>query len=113
MSHLKKHIFICENQREKNHPKGCCADKGGTALKHALKMQLAQKGLTKIYRANTAGCLDVCEHGSAIVIYPQDIWYGGVQLSDIEQIIEESILDDKVIERLIIPAKKQETENID
>ncbi len=113
MSHLKKHIFICENQREANHPKGCCADKGSKEIKNALKAEMASRGLKKVYRANTAGCLDVCEHGSSMVIYPQNIWYGHVQLSDIPEIVEESILKNNIIDRLVIPSKKQETDNID
>lgn len=113
MSHLKKHIFICENQRDAGHPKGCCADKDGKEIKNALKVELAKRGLKKVYRANTAGCLDVCEHGPAMVIYPQNIWYGGVQLKDIHQIVEESILDDKIIDRLAIPSKSKKKGNSD
>ena len=107
MAHLKKHIFVCENQRDANNPKGCCADKEGKEIKNAFKLEIAQKNLKKVYRINSAGCLDVCEHGAAIVIYPQNIWYGGVQLKDVPQIVAESILGDKIIERLIIPSKKE------
>lgn len=112
MSLLKKHIFVCENQREANHPKGCCADKGGREIKNALKMELVKNGLNKVYRSNSAGCLDVCEHGAAMVIYPQNIWYGNVQLSDIPEIVKYSILGNKIINRLLITTKlKQSSEN--
>lgn len=102
MNVLKKHIFICENLRDPSNPKGCCAAKGGKEIKNALKVKLAEKGFSKLYRANSAGCLDACEYGAALVIYPQNIWYGGVTLADIEEIIEQSILKDNVLDRLLI-----------
>ena len=102
MPSYKKYIFICENMRDPSHPKGCCGLKNGSNLKKILKQKLAEKGLSKTYRANTAGCLDVCEHGAAMVVYPQGFWYGHVQEKDLDQIIEDSLLNDKIIERLSI-----------
>ena len=67
-----------------------------------MKQKLAQKGLNKVYRTNSSGCLDACEHGAVMVIYPQAIWYGHVQESDIDEIIDKTILKDEVIERLLI-----------
>ena len=102
MPPFKKHIFICENLRPADSSKGCCASKGGAQIKKVMKQKLAQKGLNKIYRTNSAGCLDACEHGVAMVIYPQAIWYGHVEESDIDEIIDKSILRDDVIRRLQI-----------
>ena len=102
MPQLKKHIFICENLRPGDSPKGCCARKGSEQLKKVMKQKLAQKGLHKTYRTNSAGCLDACEHGAAMVIYPQAIWYGHVKEADIDEIIEKTILGDELIDRLII-----------
>jgi len=108
MSVLKKHIFICENMRDPDSPKGCCGRKGGSELKVSFKKKLALKLLNKIYRANTAGCMDACEHGAVVVIYPQGIWYGGVTMNDVDEIIEETVLNDKVISRLVIKEKMDE-----
>ena len=102
MPPLKKHIFICEHLRPDDSPKGCCARKGSEQLKNLMKKKLAQKRLNKIYRTNSAGCLDACKHGATMVIYPQAIWYGHVQGSDIDEIIEKSILNDEIIDRLLI-----------
>jgi len=102
MPAYQKYIFICENMRDPSHPKGCCGLKGGAELKKTLKQKLAEKKLNKIYRANTSGCLDMCEHGASMVIYPMGIWYGGVQQKDLEEIIEKSLLKDEVIEHLRI-----------
>jgi (2Fe-2S) ferredoxin len=105
MTPLKKHIFICENYRDPSNPKGCCAAKGGAELKNLFKQLLAEKGLKKEYRANSAGCLDVCEHGAALVIYPQNIWYGGIRQSDVPEIIEKSIINNEIIQRFVIKEK--------
>ena len=69
---------------------------------------MAEKGLHKIYRTNSAGCLGACEHGAAMVIYPAGIWYGHVKPDDLDEIIETSILGDGVVERLLIRKKDDE-----
>ena len=102
MPSYKKYIFICENMRDPSHPKGCCGLKGGSELKKSLKQLLAQKGLNKTYRANTSGCLDMCEHGATMVIFPQGIWYGHVKESDLQEIVEDTLLKNKIIDRLLI-----------
>jgi len=89
---FKKHIFICENSRPEDSPKGCCAAKGGAHLKKTMKQKLALRGLNKIYRTNSAGCLDACQYGAAMVIYPSGVWYGAVTENDIDEIIEKSII---------------------
>jgi (2Fe-2S) ferredoxin len=102
MPSFKKHIFICENLRPDDSPKGCCASRGSAEIKKQMKQKLVQKGLNKMYRTNSAGCLDACDHGVSMVIYPQAIWYGHVTESDIDEIIEKSILNDNVVDRLLI-----------
>ena len=59
-----------------------------------------------VVRANTAGCLDACEHGITIVIYPDSIWYGHVKKQDIPEIIDRTILNGEVIQRLLINDKR-------
>jgi (2Fe-2S) ferredoxin len=54
-------------------------------------------------RANASGCLDACEYGAAIVVYPDNVWYGGVTVDDIDEIIESHLLKDEPVERLRIP----------
>lgn len=96
-----KHIFICTNQRESD-AEGCCAFRGGADLQIELKKRLKTLGLSTEVRANKAGCLDACANGAVLVIYPQQIWYGRVKISDLDEIIEKSIVKDEVIERLNI-----------
>jgi (2Fe-2S) ferredoxin len=108
MHPYKKHIFVCENIRPENSPKGCCFRKDGPKIRSLLKEKLANKGLHKTYRINSAGCLGVCEHGAALVIYPQSIWYGKVSEKDVDEIIDESILGENQIDRLLIHRENDE-----
>jgi (2Fe-2S) ferredoxin len=103
MPRYERHVFVCTNQRPAGHPKGCCADKGGEEITALLKAELRSRGLQSIVRANKSGCLDACEFGASMVIYPEGIWYGGVRREDIPDIVEKTILNGELIERLLIP----------
>lgn len=96
----EKHIFICENKRPAGSPKASCADAGSPTIRSAMKQKMVELGLNKKYRINKAGCLGKCGLGPTMVIYPSRIWYGGVTLDDVDEIIEKSILKDEIIERL-------------
>ena len=96
------HIFVCCNTRDPAHPRGCCDPERSEALRNQFKIELKKRGLKGIVRANTAGCLDQCEHGPNLVIYPQEIWYGGVRIEDVPRIIEETIVNGVVLEDLVI-----------
>ena len=100
MAKFEKHIFICGNQRPVGHPRGCCDPTGQAALQKKFKQKLAELGLKGRVRANQAGCLDQCEHGPNVVIYPEAVWYGHVAESDVEEIIESHILRGHPVERL-------------
>ena len=106
MPQFTHHIFICTNRREPGNSRGCCNPDGSEALKKAFKKEVELRGLKPLVRANSAGCLDQCELGPTVVIYPQAIWYGGVQLSDVPRIVEETIIHGRVIEELRIPDDK-------
>jgi (2Fe-2S) ferredoxin len=69
-----------------------------------MKKRIKQAGLSgkgKI-RVNTAGCLDRCDRGPVIVIYPQAVWYTYLDEEDIDEIIDSLINDSRQIERLLI-----------
>lgn len=97
------HIFICCNQREPGNRRGCCDPEGSEALRSAFKAEVKKRKLGPLVRANKAGCLDQCELGPAVVIYPQGIWYGGVKVSDVPRIIEETVIQGKILPDLLIP----------
>ncbi len=88
MPPFERHLFICCNQREPEHPRGCCDPAGADGLQKAFKKALAERGLNRRMRANRAGCLDQCEHGPNVVVYPEGIWYGFVTEEDVNEIVD-------------------------
>ncbi len=106
MKRFEKHIFVCENKRPDGHPRGCCADKNSKQIRDLFKKRLKELGLNSSVRANTSGCLDACEHGVTVVVYPEQVWYGGVLLKDVEEIIEKHIIKNHPVERLKIKDEK-------
>lgn len=103
MTAFTHHIFVCSNRREPGHSRGCCCPDGTEAVRSALKAELAKRGLGPLVRANSAGCLEQCELGPVLVIYPQAIWYGRVQPADVPRIVEETIIGGRILEDLLIP----------
>ena len=103
MSLYKKHVFICENSRDKSDTRGSCSQKGSPALREKFKAAISEKGLKGRIRINKAGCLGTCNQGISMVIYPGGIWYGKISEADIDEIIEKSLLDDQIIDRLLMP----------
>jgi (2Fe-2S) ferredoxin len=75
-------------------------------LRNAFKSELKKHSLGPLVRANSAGCLDQCELGPVVVIYPQGIWYGRVQLSDVPRIVEETLVHGRIVEDLRIPPEQ-------
>jgi (2Fe-2S) ferredoxin len=106
MPQFTHHIFICINRREPESSRGCCNADGSEALRNAFKKEVERRGLKPLVRANASGCLDQCELGPTVVIYPQAIWYGGVKLSDVPRIVEETIINGRILEDLRIPDEK-------
>ncbi|HEX2865634.1 MAG TPA: (2Fe-2S) ferredoxin domain-containing protein [Ignavibacteriales bacterium] len=106
MKRYEKHIFVCENKRPEGHPRGCCFDKGSPDIREKLKKRLKELGLSHLVRANTSGCLDACEFGPSMVIYPEQVWYGGVREEDVEEIIQSHIINNIPVERLMIKDKR-------
>jgi (2Fe-2S) ferredoxin len=106
LKRYNKHIFVCENKRPDEHPSGCCADKESKEIRAIFKSRLKELGISSMVRANAAGCLDACEHGVTIVVYPEQVWYGAATKADVEEIIQKHILNDQPVKRLMIKDKK-------
>lgn len=81
---------------------GCCKSKESVPLYAALKAAAAKAGLGGRVRVNKAGCLDQCEQGVTIVVYPEGVWYGHVTLADVDEIVRDHLLDGRPVERLRI-----------
>ncbi len=100
MPRFRKHIFICNNDRGADNPKGCCSRAGSPALLDYIKKRVHELGLKGIVRVNKAGCLDQCERGVTVVVYPEGVWYGRVTLDDVDELFQSHILEGRPVERL-------------
>jgi (2Fe-2S) ferredoxin len=103
MPRFASHIFVCCNTREPGHGRGCCNPDGSEALRNLFQAELKSRNINVLVRANRSGCLDQCEYGPTVVIYPQQIWYGRVSCQDVPRIIDETIIGGRVIKELVIP----------
>lgn len=95
------HIFICTNQRSGTE-KLSCGETHGLALVSEFKKQLKNSNLNLKTRVNKSGCLGICNFGPTIAIYPEGIFYVGVNIEDVKEIIESHIINKKPVERLLL-----------
>lgn len=102
MKKFEKHIFICDNKRPDDSPIGSCSLSGSSLIIQKFKTRLKELGLNDSIRANSSGCLGACSFGPSIVVYPEQIWYGGVSLDDVEEIIQSHLINGIPVERLCI-----------
>jgi (2Fe-2S) ferredoxin len=103
MPPYERHVFVCENLRDANDPRGCCAAKGSADVRSRLRELTKNAGLKGRVRINTAGCLDQCAHGVTIVVYPEAVWYGAVTVEDADEIFNSHVIGGRPVERLRIP----------
>lgn len=102
MGFFQHHIFCCTNRREPGHTRGCCAEKDAEKLRDYLKLKVKEAGIPAT-RVNNAGCLDRCELGPCIVIYPEGVWYAPKDKADIDEIIREHLQGGRIVQRLKLP----------
>jgi len=102
MSYFEKHVFFCVNERENN--VACCAGCGANEMQAYAKEKIKslKKNGAGMIRINRAGCLDRCDEGPILVVYPEAIWYHYVDRNDIDEIINEHLIHNRPVERLKI-----------
>ena len=102
MSYYRHHVFFCCNLREA--PERCCATSNANEMQQYAKKRIKELGLAgkgKV-RINKAGCLDRCDEGPVIVVYPEEVWYTYVDRDDIDEIIDRHVIGGEIVERLRI-----------
>ena len=102
MAGFKQHVFVCLNERDPADPKGCCKHRGSEKIFAFLKGATAKLGLKGAIRINRAGCMDHCEFGPTVVIYPEGIWYRLQTVEDAREVLDSHIINGKVVARLLI-----------
>lgn len=102
MSYFKRHVFFCLNERDDG--SACCARHDAAGMQAYAKQRVKQLGLAgegKV-RVNKSGCLDRCDEGPCIVVYPEAVWYTYVDKHDIDEIVERHLVKGEIVERLKI-----------
>ena len=97
----KSHVFFCMNERPEGHERGCCASKGSVKLRNYMKARAKELGIEST-RINQSGCLDRCELGPTVVIYPEGVWYKCETAEDVDEILSEHLQGGRRVERLML-----------
>lgn len=103
MSFYDKHVFFCTNQRVDG--SDCCGKHGAQEARDYMKKRVAELDIPKRnnnIRINSAGCMNRCDEGPVIVVYPESTWYTYANEKDLDEIIEEHLRHGRVVERLKI-----------
>ena len=95
------HLFVCTNRRPDGHKRGSCAAAGAEPLRDYMKARAKELGIPNI-RINTAGCLDRCELGPCLVIYPEGVWYKITTPADVDQVLAEHVIAGGRVPRLML-----------
>jgi (2Fe-2S) ferredoxin len=96
------HLFVCCNRRPDGHPRGSCAARGSEKLRDTMKARAKEMGFGRV-RVNTSGCLDRCELGPCVVIYPEGVWYRVTSPADVDAILERHVRDGGRVPGLLLP----------
>jgi len=110
--YYRRHVFCCTNRRPDGHPRGSCVARGSEPLRDYLKARTRELGIDDV-RINASGCLDRCELGPTMVIYPEGVWYGYKTREDLDEILATHIVGGGRVARLMLrpedgPAKTPE-----
>lgn len=100
-----KHVFVCTQSRAEGHPRGSCVSKGCAEVMNEFMNQIQARNLFEKIALTNTGCLGPCMMGSSVLVYPEGVMYGKVSKDDVKTIIEEHLLGDKPVEKLIVPTE--------
>lgn len=96
-----RHVFFCTNERAAGHPRGSCCRKGSLELRTYMKEKAKAMGLERV-RINAAGCLDRCELGPTVVVYPEGVWYSAPDREAVDEILATHVRDGGRVKRLML-----------
>jgi (2Fe-2S) ferredoxin len=102
MSYYRHHLFFCVNERSDGRP--YCAQHGAKSMRDYMKGRIKALGLAGPggIRVNTAGCLDRCDRGPVMVVYPEAVWYTFIDREDLDEILQSHLIEGRVVERLLL-----------
>ena len=102
---IRHHVFVCTGKS--------CSARDSAEVWDAFEHELKARGILFGREAkgkNPKGsvvlteCASVgfCAIGAAVMIYPDGVWYAQVRATDVPEIIEEHLLNGRVVERLAL-----------
>jgi len=94
MGQDRTHVFVCTSGET------CSTQAEPEQFVRYLRTEVARAGLNHEVRINKAGCFSQCGHGPMVVVYPDDVWYCGVQGADLPEIFASHIVQGAPVERL-------------
>jgi (2Fe-2S) ferredoxin len=101
MPSFQRHVFICVDERADDPAQVGCRSRGAVEVHARLKAELKNHRVLKSIRPNSAGCLDRCDRGVVLVVYPEQVWYERVTVDDVLEIVEQHMVGGRVVERLV------------
>ncbi len=99
MEPFRYHVYLCTQEKADIAP--CCAARGSQAVLEALRAELGKAGLGDEVQVTTSGSVGLCERGPNMVVYPEGVWYAGVQLADVPEIVGEHFVRGRPVARLV------------
>ena len=99
---FEAHLFVCTNRRPDGHRRGSCAAGGSEGLRDYMKARAKELGIANI-RVNSAGCLDRCELGPCLVIYPEGVWYRLGSTADVDRVLQAHVVEGGRALELMLP----------
>jgi (2Fe-2S) ferredoxin len=102
MPRYQHHVFVCTNKRPPGHPKGSCGERGAQDIVLTLTEEVERQELFETVKVNSSSCLGPCQQGPTIVVYPEGIWYCGVNEKDIQELVTSHLVNGVPVDRLVL-----------
>jgi (2Fe-2S) ferredoxin len=99
----ERHVLVCLNTRPAGNARGSCGQRGSEEVFTRLKAMVAERGLDRRIMVSRTGCLKHCSHGTTMAVYPENVWYAGVTLQDLDEIVTSHLVAGRAVERLLMP----------
>ena len=98
MEPFRYHVYVCTHEKPDGAP--CCAARGSAKVLDALRAEIGRAGLDPDVQVTTCGSLGMCERGPNMVVYPDGVWYSGVNVEDVPEIVREHLGRGTIVARL-------------
>ncbi|MGI6161541.1 MAG: NADH-quinone oxidoreductase subunit NuoF [Christensenellales bacterium] len=103
MVFYRSHVLVCGGT-------GCASADSENIVKEFEK-RIGEDGLGGEVQVVRTGCFGLCELGPVVIIYPEGAFYSRVQLSDVDEIVDEHLLKGRIVQRLLYEETRGEGDN--